>query len=94
MHTVDKLPLKFQRQKTTHRSGLSIWEVPGQGLYRVVEVNRGEFTVETLGPIEWITLIQLTNEDGVTTPDQAFQIWLDIQTQTKTNQEPGPEGRP
>lgn len=73
-------PEKFRRKKQTHQEGLTIWEIPDAGLYRVREVNLGRFDVETLTTTGWIHLIHLDAGDRVTTPLEAMQAWLDIQT--------------
>ncbi|QOT16748.1 hypothetical protein [Paenarthrobacter sp. YJN-5] len=88
-----QLPVKYQRLHETHRSGLTIYEVAGSGLYRVLELNRGEFTVETLTQFGWTTLIKLDEQDKVSTALEAMQTWLDIQTPARNvQQEEGSEG--
>lgn len=77
---VTELPRKYDRPRETHRTGLTIWEVPGAGLYRVLETNRGEFRVQTLAPNGWIDLIILGKSDHAEDADAALQIWLNIQT--------------
>lgn len=79
---VTTLPKKYERQRDTHQTGHTIWEVPGAGLYRVLEINRGEFSVETLAKTGWIKLITLDHHDDVHDTAAALQTWLDIQTPT------------
>lgn len=78
--TLDK---KYERPRETHRSGLTIWDVPGAGLYRVLEINRGEFIVETLALPGWITLMTFGAFDNLPNAETAMQTWLDIQTPTE-----------
>lgn len=78
-----QMPVKYQRHKMT------IWEVPGSGLYRVLETNKGEFRIETLTQVGWTDLLSLSHHE-VTTPEQALQVWLDIQTPV-SSVEPGDE---
>ncbi|WP_247040311.1 hypothetical protein [Arthrobacter rhizosphaerae] len=73
------LPIKYERPRETHRSGMTIYEVSGAGLYRALEINSGEFTVETLTPVGWMNLSQ---RDKISTAVEAMQIWLTIQTPT------------
>lgn len=79
---VTELPRKYERPYELHRGGLTIWEVPGAGLYRVLETNRGHFSVETLAPNGWIDLIRFTAFDDLHAAETALQRWLDIQTPT------------
>lgn len=66
---------------------LSIYEVPGVGLYRV-QVEDGSLgsthtSVETLGSNGWINVISLPIDDPEHfTPEDALQVWLDIQSQS------------
>ncbi|MUU73467.1 hypothetical protein [Pseudarthrobacter sp. GA104] len=76
------LPIKYERPRETHRSGMTIYEVSGAGLYRVLEIHSGEFTVETLTPVGWMNLILLDKRDKISTAVEAMQIWLTIQTPT------------
>lgn len=82
-YDVTTLPKKYERPRRTHSSGLTIWEVPGAGLYRVLEINQGDFTVQTLAPNGWIDLIILDKSEQVTDAAAALQVWLDIQTPTE-----------
>lgn len=83
VYDVTELPKKFSRDRQTHSTGLTIWEVPGAGLYRVLEINQGDFTVQTLAPNGWIDLIILGQPDGASEAADALQIWLNIQTPTQ-----------
>lgn len=77
------LPVKYDRplRDQSQRPGLTIWDVPGFGLYRVLHNNAGFFLVETLAPLGWIELIDFSAEkDAIETSTQALQVWLDIQS--------------
>lgn len=74
------LPVKHSRARDTHRSGLTVYEYPGHGLYQVTEANAGEFSVETLSALGWMTLIRLDEADGVTSAAEAMALWMRIQT--------------
>ncbi|MCR1163236.1 hypothetical protein ACIQF8_03470 [Pseudarthrobacter sp. NPDC092184] len=88
-----QLPVKYERLRETHRAGQTIYEVPGSGLYRVLELNHGEYTVETLTQLGWTTLIKLDEQDKASTVLEAMQIWLDIQTPARNvRQEEESEG--
>lgn len=76
-----ELPVKFVRPKAIHKTGLTIYEVPGHGLYQVIETNRDEFNVETLVETGWIRLITFIEAEA-STRTEALQLWLDIQTPT------------
>jgi hypothetical protein len=78
---VSELPVKFVRPKAIHKAGLTIYEVPGHGLYQVLEVNRDEFSVETLVDTGWIRLITF-DETEASARAEALQRWLDILTPT------------
>lgn len=82
-YDVTTLPKKYEKSRQTHSTGLTIWEVPGAGLYRVLEINQGDFTVETLAPNGWINLIILGQQERVPDAAAALQLWLDIQTPTE-----------
>lgn len=83
------LPMKYERTRTAQRPGMTIWEVPGSGVFRVVETREGYFDVEAFMPLGWTPLIELVpGEAG--TRIEAMQIWLDIQTpapESNTQQE-------
>src|SRR5699024_11364911 len=75
------LPIKYERPLDSGPQGVTIWAVPEYGLYRVRQTSQVTFLVETLAPLGWIVLIELdTAQDGVQTPTQALQTWLDIQS--------------
>lgn len=76
-----ELPMKHERIRTDQRPGLTIWEVPGHGLFRVVETAKTHFDVEALMPLGWTTLIELEDDEAATAV-QALQVWLDIQERT------------
>lgn len=78
------MPIKFEVEHTTHGTGVTIFEIPGHGLFRTLEFNAGEFTVQTLSPAGWMDLI-LLNRKQAANPVEALQIWLDIQTPTTVN---------
>lgn len=79
--SVDDLIVKFTRHTETHSPGMTIWEVPGAGLYRVQE--RGKtFEIETLSPSGWMHLLTVTSADEIHTRAEAMQLWLQIQTPT------------
>ena len=75
-----QLPVKYERSRETHRTGVTIFEVSDSGLYRVLATNCGEFDVQTLTLYGWIDLIRLGDADSVSTPVEAMQLWLDIQS--------------
>lgn len=84
-----RLHLKYPSAGLGDGASLSIWDVPGSGLYRVRRPDRPEQTlvVETLFPFGWGELIRLA--DGETGGDHgtAMQLWVDIQTPTPPEQD-------
>lgn len=71
--------LKYEQPRTTHLSGVTIWEIPGSGLYRTLEINQGQFRIETLTQNGWTQLLTLRKGE-VKTAQDALSLWLGIQT--------------
>ncbi len=72
--------VKYDKPRETHRSGLTVYEIPGEGLYRVIRANTNDFEVGTLTQAGWITLIKFDERDNLTDARAALELWLEIQT--------------
>lgn len=73
--------LKFRHDPSSpHDYAMAIWDVPTQGLYRVVELDKNLFEVSLLTIFGWTSLIQLNQTDEVTDLRGALDVWLDIQS--------------
>lgn len=82
-----QMPVKYQRHKMT------IWEVPGSGLYRVLEISNDGARIETLTQVGWTELLSLGHHE-VNTPEEALQVWLDIQTPISPVEPDDQDGQP
>ncbi|MFE4834468.1 hypothetical protein ACFRAU_07280 [Arthrobacter sp. NPDC056691] len=74
-----QVPVKYQRPKDVRRPGLTIWEVPGEGLYRAVESDPDQLAIGTLTQLGWTELISFERGEAHT-PVEALQVCLRIQT--------------
>lgn len=83
--------LKFSREKTAGRSHETIWEAFGGQLYRVLEINYGQYHVEILLEAGWVQLIIFKVGDSLTplapeleveTHKDAINAWLMIEAPT------------
>lgn len=58
----------------------TISDVPGSGLFRVVDVDaRSRLAVEGLLPVGWVELLRLSTAE-VSDHEEAIRYWIGIQT--------------
>lgn len=90
-----QLHLKHPGSGLGDSPGLSIWDVPGSGLYRVRRPPAGgvddeaRLVVETLSPFGWVELIDLAGGETGGDHEAAMRLWIAIQTPVRRDQEQG-----